>query len=1261
LLGEKNGFDAVMLVVWVAVFAVSAVAVAAGAGVVAVAGVTGACVVHAAAVRNMARNISFTFISDESEQRRRLAQFTNQHKTQNMWIRVNSTSRVRCRNSTHRKKASMRLRMNYGRTSITLAVAMAAVSLTVPANGTPSCTPAENSIVAENLKTGSPKSEWDLDDNICVEAHNTSCRNGPAYIQGFAKEISVNRGEQIDFKVRITGIAFPVAFKLDIYRMGYYAGNGARKVATVNSQQTTAQPACGYDVPSGNVDCGNWSINASWDGKENGVAVPSGIYFAKLTSSSVTGASHIVFIIRNDTGCADLLFQTSDTTWQAYNIFGGGRGLMNLYFRDADWVAPTTPSPASERIRAFKVSYNRPFNSRGGSVDEGGPHSWVFHSDYPLVRWLEANGYNVSYSTGVDTDRSGAELLEHRAFVSVGHDEYWSGTQRTNVEVARNAGVHIAVFSGNEVFWKTRWEDNHHTLVSYKESHSAAHIDPDPTTWTGTWRDPRFSPPLDGGRPENALLGNIFTTNNQNNERAVTVSQEDGQLRFWRNTPAATQSPGATLSLAAATLGYEYDTDVDNGFRPAGLIRISTTMPPVPQNVNTHKMVDNYLSYEVGEDIHHITLYRHAAGALVFSAGTIQWSWGLDCHHDRGDSCYEYDHSATERQNFQTMRQATVNIFADMGVQPATLMAGLSLASASNDFVTPTSIITAPSSGASVAKATVVTITGTASDSGGGIVGGVEVSVDGGAHWHPVTSGRATWSYSWTPSQSGAAQIRSRAVDDSGNLEVPSTGRTVSVIGTPSLGAPFAVPGIIQAEDFDNGGEGVAYHDTTSGNSGNSTYRSTDVDISQCPTGTSCGRLIGYVKATEWLDYTINVATTGIYDFAVHGSYGFTTGLFHIEIDGVDKTGSMTIAPTGDSWIVKATYKAGVSLTAGPHVLRIVVDQEPGWLGNFDFIRISRAYNATAIAIPGSFEAEDFNEGGEGVSYHDTTTGNSGGAYRSTDVDISQCPTGTSCGGLLIGYVKATEWLEYSINVATTGIYDFAVHGSYGFTTGLFHIEIDGVDKTGSMTIAPTGDSWIVKATYKAGVSLTAGPHVLRIVVDQEPGWLGNFDFIRISRAYNATAIAIPGSFEAEDFNEGGEVVSYHDTTTGNSGGAYRSTDVDISQCPTGTLCGRLIGYVKAGEWLEYSVNVATTGNYTLTLYGSGGYVGGAFHVEIDGVDKTGAMSVAETGDIWVTATTTKTGVSLTAGAHVLRIAMDQDAAHGWVGNFDKLTITGPN
>ena len=120
-----------------------------------------------------------------------------------------------------------------------------------------------------------------------------------------------------------------------------------------------------------------------------------------------------------------------------------------------------------------------------------------------MIRWLEANGYDVTYFSGMDADRYGNLILNHKIYLTVGHDEYVSGNQRTNLEAAQTAGVNMAFFSGNEVFWKTRWENSidgantpYRTLVCYKETLANAVIDPaDPPTWTGTWRDPRFSPP----------------------------------------------------------------------------------------------------------------------------------------------------------------------------------------------------------------------------------------------------------------------------------------------------------------------------------------------------------------------------------------------------------------------------------------------------------------------------------------------------------------------------------------------------------------------------------------------------------------------------------------------------------------------------------------------------------------------------------------------------------------------------------------------
>ena len=178
-------------------------------------------------------------------------------------------------------------------------------------------------------------------------------------------------------------------------------------------------------------------------------------------------------------------------------------------------------------------------------------------------------------------------------------------------------------------------------------------------------------------------------------------------------------------------------------------------------------------TYGAGTAVHKVTLYKAASGALVFKTGTYQWSWGLDSNHDR---------SSLGATTNVAMQQATVNLFADMGVQPATLQAGLTTATASADTTAPSSTITSPTAGSNVSQGAPVTISGTATDTGGGVVGGVEVSVDGGATWHPANS-RASWSYTWTPSSIGSVTLKSRAVDDSGNLETPSAGIAVTVGG----------------------------------------------------------------------------------------------------------------------------------------------------------------------------------------------------------------------------------------------------------------------------------------------------------------------------------------------------------------------------------------------------------------------------------------------------------------------------------------------
>ena len=630
----------------------------------------------------------------------------------------------------------------------------------------------QNAIVTENKLTGT--ANWDMSGEGQYSGFGLGQSGVTNFIEGFADQMSVNRGQTINFKINTDC----KNYRIDIYRIGYYQGNGARLITTIQKSSASLQPTplTNNLTALGLVDAGNWSITASWNVPSTAV---SGVYVAHLVrQDSVAGENQIVFVVRDDGNYHDIIFQTSDPTWQAYNGWGG----YNLY--------GGAGGAATSNGRAYKVSYNRPVATRDGIGTVSGVQDFLFSVEYPAIRWLEANGYDVCYIAGVDTDRldpsgKGAQLVNHKVFLSLGHDEYWSGNQRANVEAARGAGVNLAFLSGNEVFWKTRFEPStdssatpYRTLVCYKETRDNEILDPDdPPTWTGSWRDPRFSPPADGGRPETTLTGQLWTVDSWRAD-AIKIPYPMTLLRFWRNTAVAKTATGQTASLVTGYLGYEWNESPDNGFRPAGLIHLSSTTLPV----------DTYLldyGWQVGSytATHSLSLYRYpSSGALVFAVGTVFWAWGLDSDHDTG-----LDNATATDPNVQ---QAMVNLLADMGVQPQTLQSGLVAATASTDTTPPVSTINSPGN---VIQQQMVTLSGTAVDIGGGKVAGVEVSTDGGNTWHPAT-GTSSWSYNWWPQSPGTFKILSRATDDSVNVETPGTGISVTVIpgGTISLFNPAA-------------------------------------------------------------------------------------------------------------------------------------------------------------------------------------------------------------------------------------------------------------------------------------------------------------------------------------------------------------------------------------------------------------------------------------------------------------------------------------
>lgn len=316
-------------------------------------------------------------------------------------------------------------------------------------------------------------------------------------------------------------------------------------------------------------------------------------------------------------------------------------------------------------------------------------------------------------------------------------------------------------------------------------------------------------------------------------------------------------------------------------------------------------------------------------------------------------------------------------------------------------------------------------------------------------------------------------------------------------------GVPQAVPGTIQAEHFDYGGEGLAFHDADTQNLGYvfRVYEGVDIANSDDPEGG--GHYVGWAYAGEWLKYTVEVARSGSYTLAVRAKGVFASGgTFHLEADGVNVTGPMQV-PHSDTW--QTVTKAGVQLSAGRRVLKLVLDTPSAQVavGNFNYIRLTEEYSAvgeTASAVPGTIQVEDFDAGAQGVAYFDNSAGNFGYQYRYTDVDIAA--TGDPAGpGYFVGWAHAGEWLKYTVEVTQTDTYNIEARVAGDFNLGgTFHIEIDGVDVTGPMQI-PNSNAW--QTITKPNVTLNAGQHVMRIVLDVNHAQVavGNFNYIRITEA----------------------------------------------------------------------------------------------------------------------------------------------------------------
>ncbi len=421
---------------------------------------------------------------------------------------------------------------------------------------------------------------------------------------------------------------------------------------------------------------------------------------------------------------------------------------------------------------------------------------------------------------------------------------------------------------------------------------------------------------------------------------------------------------------------------------------------------------------------------------------------------------------------------------------------------------------------------------------------------------------------------------------------------TSSSSQTPYLGSPFSIPGIIQVEDFDNGGEGIAYHDVDGDNQGGDYRTSVGVDI-QSTSDVGGGYNIGYIRMGEWLEYTVNISSAGTYTIDARVASPGNGGTFHIEFDGVDKTGSMVVPNTGNWQGWQTISRTGVALNAGQQILRIMLDSDgfSGSVCNLNYITITSG--GGSFSSP-SITSQPVNQSvvvGQAATFNVGATGTAPLSY---------------------------QWQKNNANVAT------ATSASY------------------TTPVATTSDNG---STFRCIVSNGVGS------ATSNPATLSVTTSSTSQTPYLGVPFAIPGTIQAEDFDDGGEGIAYHDLDAANQGGQYRTSDVDI--LTTGDVGGgNKIGWTKGGEWLEYTVNVSTAGTYTIDIRLASQGNGGTFHIEMNGENVTGPIVVPNTGSWESFQTVSKSGVALSAGQQVLRFSMDSDGTTTWFADFNYVTIT---
>jgi hypothetical protein len=346
-------------------------------------------------------------------------------------------------------------------------------------------------------------------------------------IAGFADRVSAAEGETVGIYVTTPSDRFDV----ELYRLGWY-DNGASEARLIQrwpSLPGVQQPAPESDAVTGLISCANWARSASFAVQQ----WPTGIYVFKLIAANGDD-SYIPLVVRDDVARHDFLFEHSAATDQAYNAWGG----KSFY----EFNSTGEPISATGGVPAVKASFDRPFDRDGA----GSVLVW----EHNMIRFLEANQFDVGYVSDVDLHADPSLGERAQAILQVGHNEYWSKEMRDHLEQARDRGTGLGFFTGDTGTWAIRFEDSalgpNRTEVFYGD----ARLDPlaaiDPPRTTTRW----YQPPL--SRPVQDLIG--IGTN------AGVRQSADWAVEGVDRTPELFEGTGFQSGDVVTNLvGYEYD------------------------------------------------------------------------------------------------------------------------------------------------------------------------------------------------------------------------------------------------------------------------------------------------------------------------------------------------------------------------------------------------------------------------------------------------------------------------------------------------------------------------------------------------------------------------------------------------------------------------------------------------------------------------------------------------------------------------------